>query len=469
MNFIMQVLMIFRATLRKWIDDFFRPVSFFIDSVSEQEKRDFEKHAKRLTTFGISVVALVLLIQDIVLWPTDILAYESGSRVLLAVWILRLLVGGFCIFALLGIRFIRIFRQYPVFFGIGTLTLGIGSVGWMFGRTVGMDSPLFYVIYSMPIASILVIVPLGQRILITLWIAFVYLSAFFISKPDLFTLHDAGPSIIWLSAAVSGAIVVGQVFYALLWSNFHRQHLLDMAAEEHRKLMEQQEHDIRELGRQLDSIEDRERLKLAQDIHDELGQVLAGMRMEVDHLHMIVDSGDSKKTGEAFNRLNDFFVSMNESIRFIIHDLRPGALEKLGLVATIKNGCAKFHTRYSIRCRVSIGIDEDSLSNMQVSNLYRIIQEATTNAAKHAEASCIEVELSIADEKNPYGSDDMLVLRIKDNGKGFDPDKKGGDTFGLAGMRERAGRIGGRLEVESSEGRGTTIKVLFPAKEEGLQ
>lgn len=451
-----------KALFKKWINTSFEPAGLFIGAVSEQEKADFKEYTNHLTIFGVSVIALVLLIQDIVLWPMDILTYKSGSRILIAVWTLRLMVAFFCIFALLGINFIRIFRYRPVLFGIGVLTLGLVSVGWMFGRTVGLNSYLFYVIYSMPIAAILVIVPIYRRIILSTWIVVVYLLAFFAARPDLFTLQTAGPPIFWLIAVVSGVVVVGQVFYALLWSNFHRQHLLDLAAGERNMILAQQTNDIRDLVKELDSIEERERLNFAQEIHDELGQVLAGMRMEVDHLHMLTDSGDAGRIQGSFKRLNDFFNSLNDSIHFIIHKLRPGGLDKIGLVATIENSCAAFQARHGIKCKASIGIEEESLSGIPISDLYRIIQEALTNVAKHAKASMVAIDMSIDD-------DNLVLLTIRDDGQGFDTDAKKTGTFGLAGIRERVRQIGGSMEIESSKGMGTTIRVLFPAIPEAKQ
>lgn len=444
--------------INNWLKTSFEPVILLNQDVSEHERANFWEYTRRLTVFGASVVAIVLLIQDMLLWPTDYLVYPPGSNALQAVQTLRIMVAAACITSLVGLKFVAAFRRRPVLFTTSMLTISMAGVGWMFGKTVDMHSPLVYQIYSIPIATILIIVPLGLRILITTLVVAVYLAAFFMAKPDFFTPYTAGGPVIWLLAAVSGSVVVGHVFYKLLWSNFHKQLLLDQAADERDSILNRQAGDIRDLVRQLDSIEERERLNFAQEIHDELGQVLAGMRMEVDRLHMLVDRNDMGRVPESFKRLNEFFDSMNNSIHFLINKLRPGLLEKMGLIATIKNGCATFQKRYGIHCDATIGIEEESLSQTQVSNLYRIIQEAVTNVAKHAKASLVEINL--------YREGMDNVLKIRDDGQGFDPEQIKNGTFGLAGIRERTRQINGTLEIKAAKGKGTEIVIIFPVKEE---
>ncbi len=443
-----------KKRFRDWLKTSLAPINILDQEVPEQERAIFREYTRHLTIFGASVVAIVLLTQDALLWPTDFLVYPAGSSALVAVQTLRLMVAAVCIISLVGLKFAGAFRRRPVLFTMVMLTISMAGVGWVFGKTVDMRSHLVYEIYSMPIAAILIIVPLGLRILTTTLIVAAYLGAFFTAKPEFFTMHDAGGPVIWLLAAVSGAIVVGHVFYMLLWSNFHKQHLLDRAAAEHNRMLDRQAGDISALVRQLDSIEERERLNFAQEIHDELGQVLAGMRMEVDHLHMLVDNKKTDRIPESFRRLNEFFDSMNDSIHFIIHKLRPGMLEEMGLTATIKSGCATYQKRYGIYCNATISIEEESLSKTQVSNLYRIIQEAVTNVAKHANASMVDLDL--------YREGEFNVLKIRDDGQGFDTKQVKDGRFGLAGMRERTRQMNGTMEIDASEGKGTMIIIKIP-------
>ena len=450
-----------RKRLSNWVKASLSPVKILDQEVlPAQERALFQEYTRNLSIFGASVVAIVLLIQDILLWPTDYLVYPAGSSSLSAVLKLRLMVAAACTITLVGLKFVDILRRRPVLFTMVMLTISMAYAGWLFGKSVDMKSPLVYQIYSMPMATILIIVPLGLRILTSTLLTSVYLTAFFMVRPKLFTLYDAGGPIIWLLAAVSGAVVVGHVFYVLLWSNFHKHHLLDKAAQERNRILNRQAEDISALVEQLDSIEERERLNFAQEIHDELGQVLAGLRMEVDHLHMLVDRKNMNRVPESFKRLNKLFDSMNNSIHFIIQKLRPGELEKMGLIAMIERGCITFQKRYGLLCNITINIEEESLSQTQVTNLYRIIQESITNVAKHANASMVDVELS--------NKGDVDILKIRDDGQGFDIQQIKDGTFGLAGIRERTRQINGSMQINTAKGKGTEIIITFPVKEKGV-
>lgn len=157
----------------------------------------------------------------------------------------------------------------------------------------------------------------------------------------------------------------------------------------------------------------------------------------------------------------EFTTRLDKELEFLTWELRPAALDDLGLVATLGNFISEWSKNYGIRAEFhSRGIEHDRLGYELETNLYRIAQEALNNVYKHAHASRVGVML----ERRP----DAVVLIVEDNGQGFagDVDRASEDgpdsDLGFIGMRERAALLGGRLELETAPGKGTTLIVQLP-------
>jgi signal transduction histidine kinase len=144
-----------------------------------------------------------------------------------------------------------------------------------------------------------------------------------------------------------------------------------------------------------------------------------------------------------------------ESLRRISTDLRPGILDDLGLVETMKWQIEEFEKRFSIFVSAELPKNPDTISPAISINLFRIFQETLTNIARHAEATHVEVAL--------HTDNWHLYLKVKDNGKGFNAHEiKSKRTLGLLGMKERTLMIGGQFTMESGPGLGTTIEIEIP-------
>ncbi|MGE5623187.1 MAG: sensor histidine kinase, partial [Bacillota bacterium] len=143
------------------------------------------------------------------------------------------------------------------------------------------------------------------------------------------------------------------------------------------------------------------------------------------------------------------------SVRRIISDLPPKALEDLGLFGALRLMAKNFEKRHDVRCHVCLPGYEPHMPQKAASAIYRMVQESLTNVAKHACATDVEIAMEILDNR--------VLLSVADNGKGFSAQalQKAG-SFGLIGMRERAGALNGGLKVESAIGSGTTIYVTLP-------
>jgi signal transduction histidine kinase len=222
----------------------------------------------------------------------------------------------------------------------------------------------------------------------------------------------------------------------------------------HRKSerLRESEDKLRRLAAHLISIREEERAHIAREIHDELGQVLTGIKMEVGWLAKRLKEPALLEKTESMSKLIDSTV---QTVRKIATGLRPEMLDDMGLVAAIGWQAKEFQKRTGIRCRVKLP-PEVKLDIDVSTTLFRIFQEILTNVARHARATCASVLLE-------RQSGDLRLI-VEDDGAGFDVAAVaagGVARFGLIGIRERAALLGGTVTLETS-GRGTTLFVTLP-------
>jgi len=152
-----------------------------------------------------------------------------------------------------------------------------------------------------------------------------------------------------------------------------------------------------------------------------------------------------------------------QTVKRIITELRPTLLDDLGLVAAIEWQVEEFEKRTNIECELGVNADNINLDNLDLdiaTAVFRILQEALTNIARHANSTCAQIKLERKDNR--------LTMEISDNGRGITQDKISDPrSFGLLGIRERAQFLGGQVEIVSSAGRGTTIRVSIPMDQDG--
>lgn len=212
------------------------------------------------------------------------------------------------------------------------------------------------------------------------------------------------------------------------------------------------EEKLRALAAHLISVREEERAHVAREIHDELGQVLTGLKMDIAWLaRELPDAGARDKT-DSMGRLVDSTI---QTVRRIATRLRPEVLDDMGLVAAIGWQANEFQKRTGIRCRMTLPPESEILSEDVAITIFRIFQEILTNVARHAQASRVDVLLT--------RDTDRVVLDVGDNGVGIEPgeaDRK--LSLGLLGMQERALRLGGSVAVTGARGEGTRVAVSIP-------
>ncbi|NOZ00779.1 MAG: response regulator, partial [Deltaproteobacteria bacterium] len=229
-------------------------------------------------------------------------------------------------------------------------------------------------------------------------------------------------------------------------------------ARELEKRVEEQTSELRQMAVNLSSVQEEERKRIAREIHDELGQVLSGLRMELDRLRLLSGepASDDVVISNSFDRMYGLFDSLHESIHHVIDALIPGALSSQGFVAAVEGLCRDYEHRSGVPCEVDLGIDDENLDTGVSIALYRIVQEALSNIARHARPNSVQVRME--------DNEGRLTLLIRDDGAGFEAGSLAHEGFGLLGIRERARQLGGEMSILSSSGHGTEVTVSIPGQ-----
>lgn len=223
-----------------------------------------------------------------------------------------------------------------------------------------------------------------------------------------------------------------------------------------RKQMEQELVESREQQRELsaymEAIREDERKRIAMEIHDELGQLLTALKMDVSLLKMrMAHDAEATKKADDMRQLVEGTISM---VRNVASHLRPAALN-FGIVSALEWLVDEFNRRNAIACELRIQGGEPTLSDAHATALFRIAQASLTNVARHAAATHVEVTL--------VSTAARLVLHVRDDGCGFDQQvARRNYSYGLLGMNERARLIGGSLSIDSSPGAGTVVSIHIP-------
>ena len=211
---------------------------------------------------------------------------------------------------------------------------------------------------------------------------------------------------------------------------------------------------LRNLSTHLHSVREEERTRMAHEIHDELGQLLTALKMDLSWLSKRLPR-DKELLLEKVNAMSELVDTTIRTVKKISTELRPGVLDDLGLIAAIEWQADEFTNRTGIKCKLSPGFKHIVVDGEHATTIFRIFQETLTNVARHSRATRVEIIL-----REKAG---RLALQIRDNGIGIkeeqiiDP-----KSLGLIGIRERAYSQGGEAKIIGVQGKGTTVTVAIP-------
>lgn len=217
---------------------------------------------------------------------------------------------------------------------------------------------------------------------------------------------------------------------------------------------------LRALSSRIEEAREEERSGIAREIHDQLGQALTVMKMDLAWIARRASDPKTLDPAALLDKATELALMADEiiaQVRRISAELRPGVLDDLGLGAAMAWKAQEFERRTGIICKVHPSAESARAGRAEATTFFRILEEALTNVARHAEAKQVDVRLDEADRE--------LVLRIRDDGKGIRPeDVQDRRSLGLLGIRERARRHGGSATFVSVEPHGTEVVVRIPTR-----
>jgi signal transduction histidine kinase len=219
----------------------------------------------------------------------------------------------------------------------------------------------------------------------------------------------------------------------------------------------EQEHTRRQLLQRLLVAQEEERRRIARDLHDHAGQMMTALIIQLAQLARRAESADGPMA-PSLRKLHDMAQQGLDELRKLVYELRPSILDDLGLGPAVRWYADVSVRAAGLRADVQVGEIGNRLPSDVETVAFRIVQEAVTNALRHAQAAHLEIRV---DRRG-----DFLLVMVRDDGTGFDAGDPGpGTTLGLAGMRERAQLVGGTLQVLSVPGVGTTVLARLPLHE----
>jgi signal transduction histidine kinase len=227
---------------------------------------------------------------------------------------------------------------------------------------------------------------------------------------------------------------------------------LEQQSEQERRVAEEAEHRMRELSQQLVATQEEERKKLSRELHDHVGQVLTALRMElgsIDRLRAPDDSALARAVAESRQLVDN----MVRTVRDLALGLRPSMLDDFGLQPALEWHARDFTRRFGLTVDLSVVGDLSRLPEQHATCVYRVVQEALTNCARHSSASHVSVAVA--------GRDDVLTLVVTDDGVGIRPESRR-SGLGLRGIEERVRDLGGTADIHSTAGAGTSLRIRIP-------
>jgi signal transduction histidine kinase len=410
----------------------------------------------RLERHGKVLIGVVLAC-DLVWWPLDWIVFQGVPGWLPVLLRIRIGLAVACLLYLFVPRpaFLRRASYWlltaAVCAGIGLACDGAGELG-------GPERPYFHPLYVTMFGTVPLPLPLGRRALMG-GLAGASATVGFLARH---TEHLASSHLPLTMSFLVFTILLstwfGHLQFVLSRDNFVQAHELA----EHGRLLESRVAErTKELRGLLDHVEtarEAERARIARELHDELGQELSALRYSLSFTKVRYGK-EPTDIAANLEDLESLLRRTTQTTRNLVTDLRPRVLDDLGLEAAVEWLVRRTEQRSDLQCKLSVSGELSEMAERTATTAFRVLQEAMTNAARHAGAKELSIELS--------AKDGQLTLRVADDGIGIDAGRTAKDEkstgVGLIGMRERVHAVGGNLSIRDLRpGRGTEIRCTLP-------
>jgi signal transduction histidine kinase len=388
-----------------------------------------DEHLRRVAYRNGRPAAMFLVVFTCVCWPTDWLVFPGLPDVRHAVTGLRIAVVAVSL-ATYGLLRTRLGPRHAIWFLGGGGALIMASVGYFLGRLGGPGQVWIHLAYPGLCFSVLAPLRTGGRVLLVAALA----SALCLGALAPFPAHWRDPLVfVMMSFVVSMAamiVAVGHLSFRIMRQSFYQSLALE----------------------NLERMREQERTRVARELHDELGQELTAMNLQLALTEQRFDH-DPRSIKSNLAELKALLQRTRQTTRNLVTELRPPMLDELGLLHSLE-WLARHTERNGVVCALNTeGIDHLSTETSAVA--FRIVQEALTNVVRHAHASRADVTL-VAQARR-------LFITVSDDGIG-PPPGNARHGFGLVGIRERVTTLAGRLDLRARPGGGTTLAVTLPLR-----
>lgn len=331
-----------------------------------------------------------------------------------------------------------------------------GVFGYSLGALREPDLAWLADAYLGVVPSAFIPMRLAWRLPATTLIAGALAAGFFAAFPGNLSIPGASGQISFLVFAVLFTVAIGEFSTRVMRRSYFEAIELAELSKSLSEIVEERTSELRGLARHLDVVQERERTRLARDLHDELGQHITAMRYTIARMEQRGDQNPAMLV-PMVSDLSVLVEGTGDAVREMIGSMRPRVMHDLGLVAAAEWLAGQFQSEDGLKCLLEIPDEARErvkwLDDDVAMVLFRVLQEATTNVRKHAKATRLEISL--------FAEAEALGVRVRDNGCGFDSTQRA-VGFGLLGLRERLADAGGKLTVDSANGRGTEISATVP-------
>ncbi len=431
--------------------------------LSPDDEAAFDAYIAKVVRQYVILSALLMLLFILARWPLDLYVLPEDAVSAMAqtrICGLGVVLGTVVIFGLLKPKG----RSAPVTAMLCYATFA-GTVGYCFGRT-GHDHA-----YLLANGSPLLIIPAAlipaeicARALGTACISTsLFLACEVGHPPESSMLLELARALFFASAMVF-TIAIGEVSFRTTRTVFFERREAERVrgklahlTEHLRALVQERTEALRTLAQHLESVQENERRRIARDLHDDLGQSVTAMRYTVARLRNKLQRPSDAPNLLLLEDLSAILDGTAQTVRAVVATLSPRILEEHGLAAAAEWHVRRTEETAAIACELHYGVaNADAWEHVEprvALVAFRVIQEGTTNALKHADATCLEVRLDL--------DDTSITVEIRDNGVGFEASRQR-NGFGLFALQERIQSLGGRMSVDSVMGEGTRLRAHIP-------
>lgn len=405
------------------------------------------------------LLALYLGGFNLAFWPTDLYVFRGQPESLrvFAVGRSAILAVLLAIYVLVGLRALRPILEVAAA-ALGTALCFI--VAYVFGELGGPGEPWFHFCYLFPLAPLVLWGRPWARVAMTFGIGVAVITGYFFCHPRYLSDRFMATSCAYLLFAAAIGVLLGFHADRLRSRAFFLRRKLSQQASRLESRVAEQTAELRLFAAELAALLERDRTRLARELHDELGQELTAVRYALK-VASVLYAENPASIGGQLQHMSGLLQSMTATVRGILLGLRPQVLDDLGLAAAVEWLARRFQERSQLVCQVDVTGAEEDLPQELATAAFRIVQEALTNVVRHADATQASVRVWL--------EAGALAIVVSDDGVGYTPDVPAQGRMGIVGMRERAQALGGELRVERGEPRGTVVRVRLPYRPQEAQ